>query len=88
MRKSNILDLLFPDYGCVVCMYTCVPSACGNQKRASDPLKLALQMVVSYHIGAGNQTRQSVLSTVEPSLYPWKLNMKRGNGAGLTRGAH
>jgi hypothetical protein len=31
-----------------------VPSALGGQKRASDPLELELQMVVSHNVAAGN----------------------------------
>lgn len=39
--------------------YVCAPCACGahrGQKMASDPLGVELQMVVSFHVGAGNQT--------------------------------
>lgn len=40
-----------------VCLYTvCMLSACGGQKRTSDPLEPELQMVVTHHVGAGNQT--------------------------------
>ena len=44
--------------------------ACGGQKRASDPLELELQEVVSCHVGAGNEpsSAQCVLLTSEPSL--------------------
>lgn len=31
-----------------------VPGTCGNQKEASGPLKLELQVVLSYRLGAGN----------------------------------
>ena len=49
-----LLLFLFYEHG-----YICVPwvsSSHGGQKRASDPLKLELQTIVSYHMGAGNQT--------------------------------
>jgi hypothetical protein len=43
----------------------------GNQKRVLGPLELEVQMVVSCHMGAGNQTQvleeQQVLLTTEPS---------------------
>ena len=39
-----------------LCLCTiCIPAAQRGQKRASDSLKLELQMVVSHHMGAGNQ---------------------------------
>lgn len=39
-----------------VCLFTaCVTGACRIQIRASDPLGLELQMVVSHNIGAGYQ---------------------------------
>ena len=40
-----------------VCLTDCVPhvsSARGGQKTAWDALKLELQMVMSFHMGAGN----------------------------------
>lgn len=39
-----------------MCMVFClhVGSADGDQKRALDPLKLELQMVVNYFVGAEN----------------------------------
>lgn len=40
---------------CIMCM----PVAFGVEKRASDPLELALQMVVSHRMGTGNGTRAS-----------------------------
>jgi hypothetical protein len=36
---------------CAICM----PSSTQGQKRESDPLGLELQMVLSFHMGAGNQ---------------------------------
>lgn len=37
-----------------ICLCTvCVPCAYGDQRRALAPLNLGLQMVVSYHLGAG-----------------------------------
>ena len=52
-------------------MYVCAPLMCpvhSGQKKVSDPLELGLQMVVSYWVGAGNQTW--VLLTTMPSLQP------------------
>lgn len=43
----------------------CMPSAHGGQKKAPDPLELKLQMVVSRHIGSGNQI--PILLTTKPS---------------------
>ena len=45
----------------VFCLYVwmctiCIPNACGGQRRASDPLELELQKVVS-HLCAGNGTQ-------------------------------
>ena len=40
-----------------VYVYTCVLGAHEGQKRASDPIELALQMVVSVHVGAWNRTQ-------------------------------
>ena len=42
---------------CVCLCASCLPSTVGDQKRMSDPLELALQMVVSSHVGAGNPTQ-------------------------------
>jgi hypothetical protein len=35
----------------------CVPSGCGGQKVASDPLELKLQMVVGHPVTAGSGTQ-------------------------------
>jgi hypothetical protein len=35
----------------------CMPDVCGAQERVLDPLKLELQMVISYPVGTGNQTQ-------------------------------
>ena len=35
----------------------CVPGAFGGQKIVLDPLELELQMLGSYHVGAGTQTQ-------------------------------
>lgn len=37
-------------------LYTCMPVACGSQKRVSGPLKLVLQAAMSHHVGAMSQT--------------------------------
>jgi hypothetical protein len=49
-------------------MYICVPGAHRGQKLALDPLEQELQIVMSYQVGAGNQTQ--VLLTAEPSVHP------------------
>lgn len=38
------------------CFATCMPGAYGGEKRASDPLGLELERVISCHVGAGNRT--------------------------------
>ena len=40
-------------------VYHIVPGTQGGQKRASDPLEQKLQMVVSCHVGAGNESGSS-----------------------------
>ena len=35
---------------------TCMSDVCGGQKRVSDPVELALQMVMSCPVGAGKKT--------------------------------
>ena len=58
-------------------MFTmCVPGASRNQKNALDALELEVQMVVSYHMCAGNGElgpleEQLVLLTAEPSFQPY-----------------
>lgn len=52
---------LFLKFLCVwvLCLFECAPYACsahGDQKRASDPPELELHMVLSHHVGAGNET--------------------------------
>ena len=37
-------------------MHVCAPCACSVQKRAPDLLRLELEMILSNHVGAGNQT--------------------------------
>ena len=57
--RGFMLVFLFSFYVCVFLICGCVPSvrsACTGQKRESDPLGLELQMTVSHHVGAGNQT--------------------------------
>jgi hypothetical protein len=39
------------------CVYMDHMCAHGGQKQASDPLELELQVVVSCHVGAGNQPK-------------------------------
>jgi hypothetical protein len=52
-------DFLFYYMWMVFCLHVClctmcVPCAHKGQKRASDPLELDFQTVVSHHMGAGN----------------------------------
>lgn len=45
-------------YGCFACMCVCAPryyTSPKNQKRVLHPLRLVLHMIVSCHVGAGNQ---------------------------------
>jgi hypothetical protein len=54
-------------------MYADLRFACRGQKRMLDPLELELWMVVSHHMGAGNETQalckgQGLLSTEHLSL--------------------
>ena len=47
-------------YECVPACVVCAPrawSAGGGQNTVSDPQELELQMIVSHHMGARNQTR-------------------------------
>lgn len=42
------------------CVYICIPHSCiayVGQKATLDPLELELEVVVSHHVGAENQTR-------------------------------
>jgi hypothetical protein len=42
-----------------ISVYHSMPGAHGGQKRPLDPLELEAQMVVSYHVGVGNQSHLS-----------------------------
>ena len=63
-------------------MYTvCVPGNHRSEKRASDPLKLELQMVVRCHAGAGNwvlweSSQSSLLLSISPALKMLPLKRK------------
>ena len=37
-------------------IHHCVPGALGGQKKASDPLELEGQIIVSHYVGAENRT--------------------------------
>lgn len=53
-------------------MYAGAPhmySAHGGKKRALDPLELELQLVVSYHVGAGVQREHSFSAREASSLH-------------------
>lgn len=62
-------------YGCFACMMyicaMCVSGALGSQERKTDLLELELQMFVSPHVDAGNETWvlwKEQLLTAEPSF--------------------
>lgn len=60
--KRKFIVLFLYDYGCFTCMYVCVlhvDSTHKGQKRASDPLGLELQMLVSYRVLLGLRPRSS-----------------------------
>jgi len=44
---------MYECFACVLLCSTCISNTCEGQKRALDPLKLELLMIVSYHEGAG-----------------------------------
>lgn len=61
--------------GVFACVYVCAPHTCianEGRKRASDPLELELQMVVSHLVDENKNLdplqKQPVLTTTEPSL--------------------
>lgn len=68
--------MLFYVFGCFACMHILVLLArhsCRGQKRASHPLELNLETVVSHYVHAGNMNlgllkEQPVHLTLEPSL--------------------
>jgi hypothetical protein len=55
--------------------------ACGNQKKAPDPVRMELHMIIIHQVGVGNQIRvlwksnQCMLLTAEPALHSshWDL---------------
>lgn len=58
MQLSLLLKYLFifNVRNCFACMFDCVPHVClvpEEAKRLSDPLELALQMIVSLHLHMG-----------------------------------
>lgn len=58
-----------------VCVHLSVCRSLRGSEEASDPLELESEMVVSSHMGAGNQTGSSeehlVLLTTEPAPSPY-----------------
>lgn len=42
-----------------MCVYLCMPGACGGQKRMSDVLELELHTVMRCHVGSGNEFSSS-----------------------------
>ena len=50
--NSNHLHMYMPGCGYLHMR----ADSCGGQKRASDPLRLELQVVVSHKVSSGNQT--------------------------------
>lgn len=59
-----LLAWLFYLHACI-CI-TCLPGACGDQKRASDLLELGLQTVVSHCMGAGLEPEYSGRAAISP----------------------
>ena len=55
INKSKLKTKLFSLWGCM-CITMCVPGACWGQKKAQNPLKLELKIVVSSHVGAETWT--------------------------------
>lgn len=55
-------------YECSFWLYVCAPHAClvpaEARNRASDPLELELQIVLSHHVGAGNWTQVVCKSSI------------------------
>jgi hypothetical protein len=65
-------------------VYYAVPGTFRGQKKEMDPLKLQLQMVVSWELNSGPLEEQPVLLTAEPSISPATTSsFRRGR-----RGAH
>lgn len=57
-------------YGCFSCMYIlCACNIWGGQKRASDSMKLGLQMIVSASLGAATQTQASARAVSSPNYW-------------------
>lgn len=58
INLSSFKDLYFICvFSMCVCVCVCIPCLCSAysvKKRASDPLGLKLQMIVSYQVDAGN----------------------------------
>ena len=52
----EIFYFYFIMYECLICMYIYVSPACLVPVEASRPLELELEMVVSFHVDAGNRT--------------------------------
>lgn len=61
-------------YGCFTCIYVCTPCVSLTPLEARSPLELELNMIMSGHVGSGNQTwflwksNQCARLTAEPSL--------------------
>lgn len=63
---------LFIVYVYICLCATCMPSALGGQKRASDALELEIQKDASFHMGAGSPLRtQTLLVIAELRLQSW-----------------
>lgn len=53
--KNTVMSFFLKFFLLHTCLWaTFVYGALDGQKRTLDPLKLELQMVLSYHVGAGN----------------------------------
>lgn len=73
-HSKFILNIYFCFYlcACFSCIYVCDSCTClvpAEAWRASDPLRLEWQVVLSHPLGAGLQTQ--VLCKIAPAFYCW-----------------
>jgi hypothetical protein len=58
--------------GCAfICVSPCVSGTHRGKRRTLDPLGLELQVVVSHHVGSGNQTQVLCNPLSTPELFVW-----------------
>lgn len=61
-NKGFVLSHVYVAYMCICAL--CVCSTYRGQKEESDPLKLALEVVIKHHISAGSQTGSSERASI------------------------